>query len=153
MRRENGNHSDARTFVDTVPPVSKMLGTKIQSLDGNAGTATLRFTAAPEFCNPAGVIQGGMLAAMLDEAMAVAAVASRDFKYYVPTLEMKVSYLRPVLPGTVTVSAKVIHGGKSAAFAEAQLFNLTNELAASASCTVMFRDRAQMQKQNRTKAE
>ena len=69
------NEHDERTgpFWDAVdgrapmPPVAGLLGWELQEVDPEAGTIVVRFEGRPEFTNPLGNIQGGMLAAMLDD--------------------------------------------------------------------------------------
>ena len=92
----------------------------------------------------AGVVQGGILAAMLDEGMALAAVAMDEFRTFVPTLELKVSFVAPARPGRFVVESQVVRKGKSVAFAEGRLFDAAGELVATASTTmrVVLREKA-----------
>jgi acyl-coenzyme A thioesterase PaaI-like protein len=46
-----------------------LLGWELEAVDPDAGTIELSFTAREEFLNPAGYIQGGSLAAMLDDTL------------------------------------------------------------------------------------
>jgi len=91
------------------------------------GTTTWRATADERFCNPAGIVQGGFLAAMCDSAMGASALtfARRDDperKILARNAEMKVSFLAAAEPGCVLECvATVISGGRSAAFVEAEL--------------------------------
>jgi len=45
------------------PPAAVLLGWELVSVDPEAGTIEVAFTATAQFLNPAGVIQGGFLAA------------------------------------------------------------------------------------------
>ena len=58
----------------------------------------VRVPAGEELLNPAGVVQGGFITAMLDETMGPAALSGARSGSTVPTLELKVSFLRPVSP-------------------------------------------------------
>src|ERR1700742_3255710 len=49
------------------PPAAVTLGWEMIDVDPEAGTIEVAFTAGSQFLNPAGVIQGGFLAAMLDD--------------------------------------------------------------------------------------
>ncbi len=52
------------------PPASaKTLGIEFVAIDGEHGTIEVKFEARPEFLNPMGNVQGGFLAAMLDDTM------------------------------------------------------------------------------------
>lgn len=102
-----------------VPPAAKLLGAREPRFDREAGTLRLGFEAKPEFANPMGVVQGGFLTAMLDDAMGplVFAMAGR----FGSTIDLNVSFLRPVKPGAVEVLARMIRQGRSVAFLEAEL--------------------------------
>lgn len=116
-------------------PASEMLGFKIIDLDPEQGTARVGYQAKPEFCNPLGVIQGGFLTAMVDEAMAVACVAMANFSIFIPTLELKVSFLRAGYPGPMEATGQVVRMGKSVAFLEGSLFDADGNLLIRASAT------------------
>jgi len=53
-----------------LPPAAALLGWELVSVDPEAGTIEVAFTATEQFLNPIGVIQGGLL------AVAVSPVAS-----------------------------------------------------------------------------
>lgn len=116
-------------------PASEMLGFRIIDLDPEHGTARVGYQAKPEFCNPLGVIQGGFLTAMVDEAMAVACVAMANFSIFIPTLELKVSFLRAGYPGPMEATGQVVRMGKSVAFLEGSLFDEDGNLLIRASAT------------------
>ena len=58
-----------------MPPVARLLGWTLLSIDPERGEIRVRFEAKPDFLNPAGTVQGGILSAMLDDRMGPAAVA------------------------------------------------------------------------------
>ena len=51
------------------PPAAVLLGWRLVELNLEEKTIKLAFEAKPEFLNPMGNIQGGILAAMLDDTM------------------------------------------------------------------------------------
>jgi acyl-coenzyme A thioesterase PaaI-like protein len=61
------------------PPAAILLGWELVAVDPEAGTIEVAFTASEQFLNPAGVIQGGFLAAMLDDTLGP---APRSAAYY-----------------------------------------------------------------------
>jgi acyl-coenzyme A thioesterase PaaI-like protein len=97
------------------------------------GRTTWRATGDERFCNPAGIVQGGFLAAMCDSAMGASALtfARRDDperKVFARNAEMKVSFLAAADPGSILECvATVISGGRTAAFLEAELADLGTE--------------------------
>ena len=123
------------------PPVgaSKLLGSEPVEIDTERGFARIAYAAKPEFCNYLGLVHGGFLPAMMDEAMAIAAAAQRNFEYVVPTLAMKTTYLAPAKPGRLLAEGLVVRAGRRVAFLEAKLFNEDGILAATASATAHIR--------------
>ncbi len=95
------------------------------------------------FLNPAGVLQGGFLAAMLDSAMGASAVTVvGERRVIVANTEMKVSFLRTVeLHDTLTCVATVLKPGRVISFLEAKVTNAQGHLVATASSTYLVKDR------------
>jgi acyl-coenzyme A thioesterase PaaI-like protein len=59
------------------PPVAVLPGWELVAVDPDAGTIEVAFAAGDQFTNPVGVIQGGFLAAMLDDILGPVLVAAR----------------------------------------------------------------------------
>jgi acyl-coenzyme A thioesterase PaaI-like protein len=70
-------------------PASRLLGLKLLTLDPDKGTIRAEFAAVPDFINPIGSIQGGIITAMLDDAMGPVATAFLRGHYMAPTLDLK----------------------------------------------------------------
>jgi len=51
------------------PKAAETLGIVFTHIDADAGVVEAEFQGRPEFTNPVGNIQGGFLAAMLDDTM------------------------------------------------------------------------------------
>jgi uncharacterized protein (TIGR00369 family) len=109
------------------------------------GTSTWQMRADERFLNPAGLVQGGFLSAMMDSAMGASAVTGAgDRKVLVANTEMKVSFLRPALVNDVlTCSAVVLKPGSVISFVEARITNQRGELVATASSTYLIRERTE----------
>jgi uncharacterized protein (TIGR00369 family) len=118
-----------------IPDCAKTLGVEIQAFDPEAREITIVAQGRDAFRNPMGAIQGGFLCAMLDDAMALAAVFSSGFQSTVPTLEMKVSFYAPAQPGPIKGVGRVAKMGKTIVFLEGELFALDGALLAKASAT------------------
>lgn len=117
------------------PPCSETLGMHVTGVDQANMVSRYTFDARPDFANPSGAIQGGFIAAMLDEAMGTAAIIASNVTMNAPTLEMKISFLRPLFVGKATAEAKILKWGKSTCFIEAELFDPDGKLVAKASAT------------------
>ncbi len=109
------------------------------------GRTIWRATIDERFLNPAGVVQGGFLAAMLDSAMGASAVSLiGERRVNVANTEMKVSFLRSARVGDVlTCTATVIKPGRVISFLEATIENAEGALVATASSTYLIRDRSE----------
>jgi len=117
------------------PPCTETVGMRLTHVDQAKLTARYEFDAKPEFANPTGAIQGGFIAAMMDEAMSALAIIASNVTMNAPTLEMKISFLRPLFIGKATAEARILKWGKSTCFIEAELFDPAGQLVAKASAT------------------
>jgi uncharacterized protein (TIGR00369 family) len=106
------------------------------------GRTTWQAVADERFANPAGIVQGGFLAALADSAMGAAAVTfavqEPGRKVFSANVEMKASFLRPARIGSVlTCRATVISGGDRVVFCEAEIADGDGRLVAKASSTYL----------------
>ena len=87
---------------------------------------------SPRFFNPLGTIHGGWTATILDSAMACAAHSTLKPGEGYTTLEMKLNYVRPVMPdsGIVRCEGKLIHRGGSVITTEGSLRDERGKLLA-----------------------
>jgi uncharacterized protein (TIGR00369 family) len=115
------------------PPADVLLGWKAFTLE--PGHVRVRYTARQEFTNPTGAIQGGFLAAMLDDAMGPALFTTLHGEQFAPTIEMKVSFIRPARPGPIIAEGRVVHRTRSLAFLEGNLSTEEGDLIATGSAT------------------
>jgi len=105
----------------TAPPSSKLLGWHLLDARPMEGWIRIGFDGKREFCNPAGFVQGGILAAMLDDTMGPAVFAMTEGELYTATISMTVNFLAPARPGPIVGEAKVTQLGKTVAFVEGRL--------------------------------
>ena len=107
------------------------------------GRTVWRMAADERFTNPAGVLQGGFLAAFCDSAMGASAVThARGRRVRAANAEMKVSFLSPVAVGEeLTCEAVVVGGGGRVAFVEATIADRTGTAVARASSTYLLAER------------
>ena len=122
--------------ITQIPPCAQTLGWELVELDAKAGRAEVAFEAKPEFTNPAGLVQGGFLAAMLDDVIGFTVGPSYGHGAIAASLEIKVSFLRPGRPGRITGSARIVQRTADTAFAEGELRDGRGRLLATASSTL-----------------
>jgi acyl-CoA thioesterase len=123
------------------PPSVVTLGGNIESFDQESGVIEFRFEASDAMTHSGGIVQGGFVAGMLDAAMAHVVFCVLDKLVILATLEMKVSYLDIVRPGTLRATGHILRLGKSVAFLEAELYSADQKLLAKGSSTVRIIDR------------
>lgn len=125
----------ARFGALPLPACSLHLGLSLVGFDPATRELRATFDGKPEFCNPRGVVQGGFQAAMLDDVMAVALILTTEGRFVPPTLELKVSYFEPVLPGPIQAKGRVLRLGRSIVFLEGDLLGDDGRLLVRASAT------------------
>jgi uncharacterized protein (TIGR00369 family) len=76
-----------------------------------------------------GYTHGGVLAALIDLAADWAMV--RQTGRGVPTIDLRIDYHRPAMPGDLITRGKVVRNGSQFATAEAQIFDKEHKLIAS----------------------
>ena len=118
------------------PPCALLLGLNILEADREDGTVKISFTAKPEFCNAAGNVQGGLLAAMLDDCMGPAVLIATDAQAYPSTIDLNIQFLAPAKPGRIIGSGRVVQIGKSIGFVESSLEDESGKTIARATSTV-----------------
>lgn len=119
------------------PPCSDTLGMHLAEVDQAKKSIRVAFEISKSFANPTGAVQGGFVAAMLDEAMSTCCIIASNVTMTAPTLEMKVSFLRPLFPGPAMVEARILKWGQSAAFMEAEALDPDGRLVAKATATAL----------------
>lgn len=111
---------------------SKSLGFRLLALDLKAMTTRVAFDGRAEFTNPAGYVQGGYLAAMLDDTMGMLATMKTGAERFPATIDLHTTFLRPVRVGAIEVFAQLRNIGRQVIFAEADLYDARGKEAARA---------------------
>jgi uncharacterized protein (TIGR00369 family) len=121
------------------PPAAELLGWKLVEIDPDEGTIEVAFTATEQFLNPAGTVQGGFLAAMLDDTLGPALVAILGDGEWAPTTDLHVQFIKPAKPGELRGSGRIVRRGKDVAFLAGELRNSEGDLVATATATAAIR--------------
>jgi uncharacterized protein (TIGR00369 family) len=125
---------------EAVPESSRTLGCKPLAFEPERAFGRMEYNPGPNSLNPLGGVQGGFIAAMLDDTMAFGALSGIGGGYVVPTLELKVNYLRPVRPGRLIAEGWLVHRGKTVAFLEGRLLDEDGHECARATATALIRE-------------
>jgi uncharacterized protein (TIGR00369 family) len=123
------------------PPSAVLLGFRLVEIDPEAGTIEVAFTATEQFLNPAGHIQGGFLAAMLDDTLGPALVATLPAGHWAPTIDLQVQFLAPALPGEYRARGRVVRRGRDIAFMAGELRGTDGTVVATATASAIIRQR------------
>jgi uncharacterized protein (TIGR00369 family) len=121
------------------PAAATTLGFELIEVDPEAGTIEVAFTADDRFVNPVGVVQGGFLAAMLDDTLGPALVATLEADQFAPTADLHVQFLAPARPGRLVGRGRVVKRGRDIAFLAGELVDDTGTVVAVASATATIR--------------
>jgi uncharacterized protein (TIGR00369 family) len=126
-----------KTALDdfNMPPCARLLGWRLLDARPEQGWIRLGFEGKPEFCNPAGFIQGGLLSAMLDDTMGPAVLVMSEGRLYTTTISMTVNFLNPARPGPLIAEATVTQLGKTIAFVESKLMAEDGTVLVTATAT------------------
>ncbi len=121
------------------PPAAVTLGWELLNVDPDEGTIEVAFKAVEAFLNPAGAIQGGFLAAMLDDTLGPALVATLPPGMFAPTLDLHVQFLRPARPGRLVGRGRVVQKGREVCFLSGELIGPDDRPVAVATATARIR--------------
>lgn len=120
------------------PKAARTLGINITCIDAEAGTIAAEFEGNDEFTNPAGKIQGGFLAAMLDDTMSPVLAATLKAGEFAPTIDLHVQFLSPAIPGKLRATGRIVRRGKEICFLAAEL-SQEGRVIATAAATAIIR--------------
>ena len=115
---------------DMAPPSAKFLGMDLVEMDVEKGYVKVSFDPKPELLNFNGVIQGGFLAAMMDDTMGFNVFIHMGMKVGMASIDLHTHFMRPVPMGKIIVEAHVTRAGKTVVFMESKLFDCEGRLAA-----------------------
>ena len=112
------------------PPYHAVLRPQPVAVDAESGTVTIRLPYREEFrrAPDAPGYHGGVIAALIDLAghAAVAVTVGR----MVPTIDLRIDFLRAPAGGDLTARGKLLRAGRSIARADVEILDDTNNVVA-----------------------
>jgi len=120
-----------------LPRAAATLGLEVLAVDENHGTIHVAFTAPEAWTNPAGNVLGAFVGAMLYDTVGPALLATVDPDQFQSTLQLSVTYLRPVRPGRLVGTGRVVHRHGDVAALEAALTDDGGSMVATATATAL----------------
>jgi uncharacterized protein (TIGR00369 family) len=118
------------------PPIAAVTGGQLVSI--GEGEAVFRCRPDESFLNPLGLVHGGLLCALLDSAMGIAVQTTQPAGRGYATIELKVSFLKPVPHDGSEVEARgrVLRVGRRIAYAEAHAYDSNGTLVGHATSSL-----------------
>lgn len=114
-------------------PFAKFLGLRLDSIE--PGRATMSLEIRDEFKQNSGVVHGGVVASLIDSATAFAILPLLKDDERTTTIDLTISYLRPLVNGLASATARVIREGGRIVAVTADLHDDAGNLAATALST------------------
>ena len=113
-------------------PFIKFVGIEVPQL--GKGYAQFLLPFKPELANSIGLMQGGVIAALADEAVAFALYSLVPDGEMINTVEMKINFLGAVKEGEVTAEAHIAKRGRTISLGEFEVCQ-ADRLVAKGLCT------------------
>jgi uncharacterized protein (TIGR00369 family) len=111
-------------------PFASLLGLELQSIA--AGIAVLALPLHPSLTQNSGVVHGGAIASLIDTATAFAIVSLLPEGERVTTIDLAITFLRPLTTGRATATASVLRLGRRVIAVSAEVQADDGSLAATA---------------------
>jgi uncharacterized protein (TIGR00369 family) len=120
-----------------MPPIATLMN--MRAVAAEIGKVTFTCEPNESHYNPIGTIHGGLVCTLLDSVAGCAVQTTLPKGQGYTSLEIKVSYLRPVLAdtGILTAVGIVTKPGRRAAFVDATVSDSQGHLVATASSTLL----------------
>lgn len=123
------------------PPALALLGWELLAVAPESGTLEAAFMATGQFLNSVGIVQGGLLASMLDASLGMALLATLDPGEFAPTLDLQVQFLRLARPGRLIGRGRVVRRTAAVGFLAGELSDEEGRDVAIATATALIRKR------------
>ena len=129
--------AELQALLDSQPKsdCAALIAFSMEEADFDVGRVVLRFAPQQAFKNYYGNVQGGFAVAMVDVLVSVAAYAK--VRAWLPTAEIKSTFVAPLMLGESRGEASVIKAGKQLVFLEAKLWGADGKLAVHATATAV----------------
>ena len=120
------------------PPIATLIGFEPVSVE--RGAATFRLAARRDrHANPMGTVHGGILCDLADAAMGMACASLLQLGESFTTIELHMTYLRPLFDADLEARARVVNAGKTLVYLECEVVTVAEEkLVAKATSTCLI---------------
>lgn len=121
-----------------VPPVFRFFG--LRGVAVSDGEMTIAMPASPWLSTALGVVYGGALALLADATITTATATTLPPATAFSLLDLKINFLRPVLPhqSELVARARVVHRGRTMAVVTCEIINAEGKTVAMATASVLI---------------
>jgi len=116
-------------------PFLNLLGVELHKMEG--GTSEIQLNVEEKHTNSWSVAHGGVLLALVDAAMAIAARSADPDDRSVVTIELKNSFMQAAT-GNIRVIGKTIHQSTTMAFCEAWIYDANDKICCQSTGTFKY---------------
>ncbi|MEP6703080.1 MAG: PaaI family thioesterase [Betaproteobacteria bacterium] len=120
-------------FEQVLAPWVKELGLVVET--AGVEQTTLRLPESPRFIHGGGVVSGQTLMAAADSAMVVAFSAALGGFRPMTTVNLNMTFLRPISKGDMRIVARVVRTGKNLLYGDVDIIGADGRIAAHATTT------------------
>lgn len=117
-------------FNARLPATGILFGTKVLEVDQAGNRVRMSFEIDERFTNPRGIVQGGIVTSLLDDAAAFAGIVALGEPGFISSMELKTSFFAPAMLGTLHAEGRCLKMGRSTCFLEADLTDGDGKLLA-----------------------
>lgn len=108
-------------------PFAELIGLEIVSYGD--GESHIKLKVCDNHFNPQGVVHGAVLYSLADTGMGSAVYTTLDGAQFTATVEIKITYFKPVREGVVKCETKIVNRSRSLASLESEIMNQGNIVA------------------------
>lgn len=117
-----------------IPPSPHQEHTGVRIDLAEPGHVELEWKPLAHICNRAGIVHGGYLAIVLDDAAGLAGASTGERFIPMLTMDLRIEYIRPALPDmTYRAIGTLVHAGKTRLIADARVQDADGRVLARAS--------------------
>lgn len=135
-----GNAQRAIELLGDSPACFRLMAGRVEHYRAD-DLLTVSFPVQPDYCNPAGTMQGGLITGAFDNVFGpLCYLATRSRA--TTTIDLQTHYHRPVRPGdTLRITAAVKTRGRTKVHMTADAHDGEGRLVATATCTYLVLER------------
>jgi len=116
-------------------PFARLLGIEVDSVE--PGHAVLSMKLRHEHMRNNAIAHGGVIATLIDSAMAIAIMALLEENQRTVTVDLTIHYLRPLTEGVAKSAARVVRAGRRVIVVSAEVLDDHDRLVATAVSTYL----------------